>query len=81
VKPLDKNAAGALFSPNNFSAALTILSAAPLRNKQVPMMAAMAIKIPILDAVFPNAVAILFPSGWLTKAEISASDIPFDWAY
>jgi len=40
----------------------------------------MAINIPILEAVFPNEVAILFPTDWAIKDDASVVDIPFDCA-
>ena len=81
MNPLERNATGALFSPKSFSILLMIRSAPPLRSRLVPMIEAMAIKMPMLDAVFPNAVPILLPSGCSANAVLSKADMPLESPY
>ena len=54
TNPLPRKAIGARFTPKSESNPFTIRSAAPLTKRHCPMIAASAIKIPILRQPVPN---------------------------
>ena len=64
------------FSPVTFNMARIILSAAPLSSIDFPMIAAIAIKIPILAQVFPNSVPIRSPILLCDNFNASAAAVP-----
>ena len=75
-----RNANGALSTPVNFNNDRMMRSAAPDSNIHFPMIAAMAINMPILAQVFPNSVAIRSPTLFLEKDKAALASIPFDRA-
>ena len=60
TKPLIIKPKEAFFSPVKLTAARTIRSAAPLSSMHLPMIAAIAITIPIAPAAVPNALTTAF---------------------
>ena len=79
-KLLTKKAMGALSIPVNLRIDLMMRSAAPLSNMHLPMMAAIAINIPILAQVFPNSVAMRSPILFFAKDNAAAGVSPLSMA-
>ena len=79
-KLLIRNAIGALSIPVNFRMDRMMRSAAPLSNIHLPMIAAMAINIPILAQVFPNSVAMRSPILFFANDNAAVGDIPLSMA-
>ena len=75
-----RKANGALSTPVNFNKDRMIRSAAPDSNMHFPMMAAMAINMPIFAQVFPNSVAIRSPTLFLENDNAALASIPFERA-
>ena len=77
-KLLIKKPMGAFSLPVNFSINRIIRSAAPLSSIDLPIMAAMAIRMPILVQVLPNSVAIFSPILLWDNFTASAAELPFN---
>ena len=75
-----RKANGALSTPVNFNKDRMIRSAAPDSNMHFPMMAAMAINMPILAQVLPNSVAIRSPTLFLENDNAAPASMPLERA-
>ena len=80
VKPLPRKAIGARFSPTNLSVERTMRSAPPLSRRHLPMMAAIAIRIPIFPQVAPKPLAIRLPIGISANFCAASSVLPVSFA-